>query len=54
MRQENRIAMMLIMLTFVRAGNIRFAQWKEIDQQAAMGYSRRKDEDAGDAYCVLV
>ena len=31
MRQENRIAMMLIMLTFVRAGNIRFAEWEEID-----------------------
>lgn len=32
MRQENRIAMMLIMLTFVRAGNIRFAEWEEIDK----------------------
>ncbi len=31
MRPENRIALLLIVLTFVRAGNIRYAEWAEID-----------------------
>ena len=31
MRPENRIALLLTVLTFVRAGNIRCAEWAEID-----------------------
>lgn len=31
MREETRLALLLIVLVFVRPGNIRFAEWAEID-----------------------
>ena len=41
MRKETRIALLLLMLTTVRPGNIRFAEWAEIDRENGNGRYRQ-------------
>lgn len=45
-RQENRIAMVLLVLTFVRPGTLRLAEWAEIDRKQDE-WRIPKEEDEG-------